>query len=213
MVTSKTTKTEDESEQKVFDVAKPGSSSPETGTKPMVIGHKTLPSDPSMINQDDASVEKNEDVASDLEPAIGLSPSSKKLRLRPLSEAEKNGTPIDAEDQEDEDDISTPSDQESSEVKETEVDDEDTETKVAAQKTPSELEKDLQNVVDEREGKLRELIKSGEYNVSINESKGFNVKVFILTFIVVGTLIMVILAVLIDLEILDSGITLPFDVL
>lgn len=211
MALSKTTNKEDDSEKKVFDVAKPGSSNPETGTKPMVIGHKTLPSDPSMINQEDTSSNKDEDSSSESQPTIGLSPSSKKLRLQPLSEDEKNGTPSDDTDQEK--DENTPTDVEISEATETKVEEKAPDLEPETQKTTSELEKDKQDVVDEREEKLRELIKSGKYNVSIRESKGFNLKVFIVTFLLTGVLLIVILAVLIDLDIIDFGISLPFDVL
>ena len=44
-------------EKRVFDVAKPGSSKPETGTKPMVVGHKMI-KDPTLKEVEDDPVEE-----------------------------------------------------------------------------------------------------------------------------------------------------------
>ena len=151
-------------DKKVFDVAKPGSSEPSTGTKPMVIGHKTMTSDPSMIEAKETPTKDKEEDDTATEPTIKLS-ASKKLTLQPLSKS----------DTETDDDKKTTAIA-VSEVETSESTEDDDQEK---QKTSSELEKEHQVKIDEREQKLGELIKSGQYNVVIKESNGFNFKVFL----------------------------------
>jgi hypothetical protein len=64
------------SEKKVFDVAKPGSSAPEIGSKPMVAGHKMM-KDPSVTENDENK-----------EPSNSIAQTSK-IKIEPLSEEEK----------------------------------------------------------------------------------------------------------------------------
>jgi len=212
-VTKKSTKisVSEDKDKKVFDVAKPGSSDPDTGTKPMVIGHKAMASDPSMVEKKEVTDEE------ELEPKIQVSPSSKKLTLQPLTSEEKDG-----ESQENQSGIkATPTDKDDEVVKEEKTTNNSEKNDVEAiteeepdvSKTADELEKEHQATSDEREAKLNELIKSGEYKVSINESKSFDLKVFALAMLAVLLVLGVILIALIDLEILDSGLTLPFDLL
>jgi len=203
MATPKTNRPNAADETKVFDVAKPGSSDPETGTKPMVIGSRTMSYDPSMIEPDQKNETDSKDTDS-TEPTITLSPS-KKLTLQPLDSVTASGR---------ESSIDTEESMKDKDVAEgTAGDESDSSEDREKQKTTDEIEKEHQVEVDEREQKLGELIKSGEYNVIINESKALSPKVFLTTFLLTGILVITIVVILIDLEIVDLGLSLPFDVL
>jgi len=200
--------------KKIFDVAKPGSSEPETGSKPMVIGHKSVSADSSMLTTKEKDSEDNES-EQEHEATVGLSPS-KKLILKPLTDAEKNGTKNETDATQTKDkDLSTSEVPKSLNIKDSTTIEQVSKVneKSEASKTVNELEKEKQEAVDLREAKLHELIKSGKYNVDINESKAFNFRSFITTFIVTALGVLLIVAVLIDLDILDIGIQLPFDLL
>jgi hypothetical protein len=204
------TKKDSDSEEKIFDVARPGSSSPETGTKPMVIGHKTMASDPSILKEDAKQYEAKPDVEDNKEPGITLSPS-KKLTLHPLNAEKKSDE--DAVEESNQSTTENKSESSSEKTDESSDDNELTSNPSEKSKTTNEIEKERQVVAEAQEAKLQELIKSGKYIVDIKESHGFNFRSIITAFLFTGVILVVGLAVLIDLEIIDLGISLPFDIL
>jgi hypothetical protein len=64
-----------------------------------------------------------------------------------------------------------------------------------------------------QEENLQKIIKEKTYNVPIKEASFSAFKAFVKTFIIVFLLGIVIIAVLIDAEIVDLGIELPFNFL
>ena len=201
-------------EEKVFDVAKPGSSAPQTGSKPMVVGHKIM-KDPS-INENDEAVEKDEPIA-----------QSSKIKIEPLTENEKEET-VDSPDKSEKDEIKEAvSDTEEKKV-ENDVKDSSTvkpldETKsvdeviesdeTVNEKDTEEPVKDLAEVAVEQEENLQKIIKNKTYNVQIEEASYSAFKTFIKTFIIVFLIGIVALLLIIDAEIIDLGVELPFDFL
>ena len=65
----------------------------------------------------------------------------------------------------------------------------------------------------EKEEKLQSLIASKEYDVHIKESGSGSTRTFIITFFVVGLIAIAAILLMIDAEIIGSGIDLPFDLL
>jgi uncharacterized membrane protein len=49
--------------------------------------------------------------------------------------------------------------------------------------------------------------------VTINEARAFSPKVFVTIFLLTGIIAIIALVALVDLEIIDFGLSLPFDVL
>jgi hypothetical protein len=205
-----TTKKDSDPEEKVFDVAKPGSSSPETGTKPMVIGHKTIASDPSMLEEDAKQYEAKADVEDNKEPGITLS-ASKKLTLHPLNAEEKSDE--DAVKESDQSTIENKSEPSSKKTDDLSSEDEITSEPLEKSKTANEKAQESQDLAEAQEARLQEIIKSGKYIVNINESQGFIFRSTLTAFLFTGVILIVGLAVLIDLETIDIGLSLPFDIL
>lgn len=66
---------------KVFDVAKPGTSKPDIGSKPMIVGHKSMASDPMMREAESENADGKEVSGA---PKV----SSSKIKIQPLTEQE-----------------------------------------------------------------------------------------------------------------------------
>lgn len=181
-------------DSKVFDVAKPGSGKVDIGSKPMIIGHKSLAEDP-MVKEAKKETEPTED-SEEKEVEKVTPPSVTKKVITPLSEQKGDPQP---EEQEavtkklEADASSDPITEDIEDVKEEKVD--------------PEVEK------NERNEKLQSMVQSKKYFVTIHNQSSSQLKVFILTFI--GALIIGLIgvALLIDAEILDINIELPFDLL
>lgn len=190
--------TEKSEEAKVMDVAKPGEAKPDTGTKPMVIGHRTMATDPTIKENTEESVQEN------AEPA-----QRKKIKLEPLGDT-NSGTVEESETSSDSAATETASDDtKSTEETEAPVPQEPEKTEqTEEQKKQSEDDEKL-----EQEARLEEIIKSKEYVVPIKERSATSIKTFFLSFIIVLLLGLLVGAALIDAEIVDLGIELPFDFL
>jgi len=210
-------------EKKVFDVAKPGTSKPDTGSKPMVVGHKSMASDPAIAaDNDTADNDKKETAVADEPKTEETSelPSQKKITIEPLPKSDKpdgvaaKTTPKSDKIVTGEENTSTASDTEKA-VKPAETDTDQPEKKPAVSskdKKKSEQEAKAEEQIA-REEKLTELIKSKKYNVSIHEARGSAVKMFVITFVIVGIVGVALVAMLVDAEIIDLGIELPFDLI
>ncbi len=194
---------------KIMDVAKPGTSDPETGSKPMVVGHKSMASDPSITTHKDDSAE-GDTTEPDVEAKITLSPS-KKLTLQPLSKETEEKQSAEAAP----DDKNTASNEPASteSISATSISTESELPDEPSKKSPENIEKERIETLDKREQSLQTFIKSGEYHVHIKESSGSNAKTYLVTFIVVGLFGVILLAVLADLDLIQLGFDLPFNLL
>ncbi len=205
------------SDSKVFDVASPGSSKPETGSKPMVVGHKMM-QDPT-VKSTDATEEK---------PAEIMTTRSEKT-IKPLGKSKEPKS---------DDSVELPEDKktetriEEAVVNESSTQDKSTEAEPVAgevaieeskipEKPAAEQEvndEDVQlksedNLEVEREDRLQEMIKSKEYYAPIQVASLSSAKTFLTTFFVVALVGLLVLVLLIDMEVLDVGVSLPFDIL
>ncbi len=78
---------------KVFDVAKPGSTKPDIGSKPMIVGHRSMASDPMMREKDSAAEEKDA-------PTEPVKKPVSKITIGPIvddDEEKDEATPTDTE--------------------------------------------------------------------------------------------------------------------
>jgi cobalamin biosynthesis Mg chelatase CobN len=193
-------------DNKVFDVTKPGESKPDTGSKPMVVGHKLM-KDPSITETEEKIESSDEKLVS----------TTIKKTITPLSESEKSAENVD-------DNNEKPVEEKvpGSENEETNISEKNTEnTRENIQETENDPEKQKSKTLDEErveqaaknEENLQKIISEKKYFVSIEEASYSSIKSFVATFTIVSLIALVVLVVLIDLEILDLGITLPFDLI
>lgn len=194
---------------KVFDVAKPGEAKPQTGAKPMVVGHKLM-KDPSV-----SDAESSKEITEEQQP---IAQTSKKT-IVPISEQEKNSDETNDTEKE-----QNTVDDKPEEVKEEKtesenkditesVDQDESDSSKEKEKTPSSaIEKNAEEAISNEEN-LQRIVNEKTYYVSIKEASYSSAKSFIKTFLFVGILAAVTVALLIDAEILDLGIELPFDFL
>ncbi len=187
-------------DNKIFDVSKPGVSKPDTGSKPMVIGHKSLVSDPS-IKTDSQNASKT------VKP-----PSVTRIKLNPINNlSEDSGEVSESKPVEKEDkaninpEKTAEKDQPTQEEKSEEEPEEKTKTKTAKK------EKDAGDIQLEREQQLQEMIQSKKYFVDIKEAKSIALRRFIITFLVVIIVGLLAVVVLIDAGVLNFGVKLPFN--
>lgn len=197
---------------KVFDVAKPGDSKPETGSKPMVVGHKFMGSDPTL------KPEKNEpDSVEAQNIKIEVKP---KLKLAPITIEDTQKDDVVVEESSSELKVSSKDDNNIvAPVKKTaeEIQTEETATELNEQKeavaTKEEQKQEADNIQLERDNRLQELIKSKQYFVPIKKASTSSLKTFLITFFTVSIIGLGIIAALIDAEVIDLGIKLPFNLL
>lgn len=82
----------------------------------------------------------------------------------------------------------------------------DADDKKLAEQTIEKKEEPL-----DKQAKLGEIIESGEYNVNIKQSKSGSAGTFFMTIVLVLLIGLIVVYVLADLEIVDLGIKLPFE--
>lgn len=203
------TKTENDDEKKVMDVAKPGESKPDTGSKPMVVGHKFLTNDPDVKTDSETSDKEKDDDNSSEE----VKPN-KKIVLAPISDDVK---PEDTESEAVSDATEKATTEEKTEpVKESKTEDDKEEKEESGPEPASSAEDEQINIETEKaeqEERLNEIIKTKKYNVPIKAQNTAAIKSFLITFLLVTALGIIGLALLIDAELLDLGIDIPFDFL
>jgi hypothetical protein len=197
-------------DSKVFDVSKPGESKPETGSKPMVVGHKLM-KDPSI-----SEVDNNKD-----EESVMPIAQTSKLIINPISDDEKEDNKTEPKESDSSEDEAKLPDEKPEEktIAEPEIET-TTETEEVKQdnepeKVNTEAKKD-EEIVDDavsNEENLQKIVSEKTYFVDIKEASYTSAKSFVTTFIVVGLIAIVAIALLIDLGVLDLGIELPFDFL
>ncbi len=214
-----------EDEKKVMDVSSPGESKPDTGSKPMVVGHKFLSSDPDVKTKD--AEETKEDDSNKSEEKETITPK-KKIVLKPLSdniktdeeEPDETKMPEEKDDKQDspnESEVSSKEDEPKQEEKKEEPKEVSEAEKSDDQQSDNDASEETQKDEDkanlEKENRLQDIIKSKEYYVPIKHQGASAVKTFLVTFILVCVVGLLALAILIDAEVLDFGIDLPFDFL
>ena len=197
-------------DDKVFDVAKPGSSKPETGSKPMVVGHKMM-KDPTLTEKTDEKSEEPQGIQQTGGKTI------KPLDKKVLNESTDDNTEAKTETSTSGEVVIKPLEKESEEKSETKYNSSGTETKPESdttvnEETPAQKEKSAQDHSLEQEENLQRIIREKTYNVHINEAS-LSAKTFIKTFIIVAIIGIIILVALIDADVIDMGVSLPFDFL
>lgn len=190
----------DADDNKVMDVANPGQTKPDTGSKPMVVGHKSIMTDPTLKTDSTAAPSAEEQL-----------PSKKKLTIQPLSEEEKQSEETTTESEKPAQ--AEPTAAVPAEKAEETFEDTTPEDSPEEKKSDAEEEIDEEQAKLEKEAQLQEIVKSKKYYVPIKAQSTTAIKTFLLTFMIVCLIGVIVLAGLIDAEILDLGIELPFDFL
>lgn len=194
-------------EKKVFDVTKPGSAKPETGSKPMVVGHKMM-KDPTLTNSKKSEDSSDEPIA-----------QTSKITINPVSEEftpeTTDETPPESTDQSNDLNTSSTDDDQTSKnvTPDTVVEVDSPATEPVIETTAEEKKEAAVDKRIEQEENLQKIIKEKTYIVPIEEASYSAFKTFMKTFIIVGLLGVIAIVLLIDAEIIDLGITLPFDLL
>ncbi len=192
---------------KVFDVVKPGSSVPDTGSKPMVVGHKMM-KDPTLKDDNESS-----DLESNNEPIA----QTESKTIQPLEQSEKisedevdKSLDADLSDEQTTNEAPTIDEPKAEEVK---IDSTTESEPEKSEETKENKEKATIELSADREENLQKMINEKTYNVPIKEASVSTTKTFIKTFVMVVLLGILLIAILIDAEVIDLGISLPFDIL
>jgi hypothetical protein len=174
-------------EKKVFDVARPGSTQPDTGSKPMVIGHKMI-IDPTLkaageVNRvaDDSISSSEENVPSTLnDEKIPEETSISDTKTATVTENATTNTeePVIAK-------VAPTPEVETLAEKEVTVTDESLDSQKEA-KTPEEKTSEEAMIDANSDDKLKQIIKDKTYNVHIEEGSSSAVKTFVKTFLIAG---------------------------
>jgi len=192
-------------ETKVFDVASPGSSKPDTGSKPMVVGHKNM-LDPTLKGPVESESASSDPLPARREKTLIPTTENPEEVEMVIASDEKQQVPVDSTPKEvpiATNEPSAPSAVEPSDEPKQET----------TEETPEQKQKVEDDLEIERQEKLEELIKSKKYNAPIKEASMSSVKTFVKTFTIVAVVGMIVLIVLVDAEILDLGVKLPFNFL
>lgn len=200
-------------EKRIIDVASPTDTKTDIGSKPMIVGHKSMASDPMMREKDtaDAVLETPESTSSST-----MESKAEEEKIAPPSATQKTLEPVKAEVVENSKVPETESDTKpQGATKEVEKADSVTaETNKSEEKTDEETAKkdevDPLAIEMEKEEKLRKLIESKKYFVNIKQANSGSFKKWF--FAVLGTTLVLLIGlfVLIDTKTLDLGIDLPF---
>lgn len=188
-------------QKKVNDISAPSESKPDIGSKPMIVGHKSLAADPMVREKSTADESQTKDAPQSVEVKV-QAPSATKKIIEP--------TPQDAQSDAKETTMSSDvsSEKNSSEqLKEPSDNDSDaTEKKVDIDPVAAALEK---------EESIRKIVESKKYRVSIKQARGSSssskngiIALIALVIMGVGALFY-----LVDTNKLDVGFKLPFSVL
>lgn len=225
-------------DDKVFDVAKPGSLDPDTGSKPMVVGHKSGVIDDTVKEPDSHEESDGEKV----DTTTDTDTPAKKKTIVPISDSADDSTKETSANPSDESTDKDSADEDNGDTKDSvtekkteepavidnkktvldKLEDNDTKPSGDEKSEPDESdeadekkdeEKSASDEAAEREERLQEIIKTKEYVVPIHESQGSALKSFMTVMLGVVLIGVVLGAILIDAEVIDAGITLPFDFL
>jgi hypothetical protein len=197
---------------KVFDVARPGDSAPGIGSKPMIVGHRTLAEDPMVRDNTD---KKADDIPAQPEPKLEA-PSATKKVVTPVSEQSNTSEETaeleetNASDTVEKAEAVAPTQQAEVEPKNSQPE----EQEVAENQSDNEKKIDPSVEQMERDENIKKMVESKKYFVTIHDSQSSSsMKTFAITFVIALLVGLAIVTVLIDADILDIGITLPVDFL
>lgn len=192
-------------EKKIIDVAGPIEAKVDIGSKPMIVGHKSMATDPMMREKSDSKSEKAEaptdtDTPSgDVKSPEQADVSNKTEAIEPPSVKQKTIEPLADESKPEE---KTTEAQETANIEKTEDTEKSEKAKEELDETALELEK---------EENLRKIIESKKYHVNIKQARGDSKSwVYVLIGIIVSAIIA--LFILIDTGKLDIGVNLPFSI-
>lgn len=178
-----------EQEKKVMDVAKPEDAKTDIGGKPMIIGHKSMASDPMVRDQE--STEKESVVQPDKAEVQVQPPSMSQKTINPPAESVATNK---AENK-----------PETTDAKISEVE----EPKKEAESEKKEIDATAEAM--EREDNVRKIIESKEYRVNIKQARGVNKKL-LWTLLSILILITGAMFYFVDTGKLDLGFDLPFSI-
>jgi hypothetical protein len=198
-------------DKKVVDIAGPGDAKVDIGSKPMIVGHKSLASDPMFREEPPAETEipSGEKVAAVAGPetSVAKEPSKQKV-IVPVADAQ-------AENQK-----TAPAPTVVTEAPKDEASTVATKEKTAANKPegivlkedPAKRENDEAVAAMEQEQSLQKLIESKKYRVSIKQARGSSK---MLTYILLSGLVGMFIAVylLVDSGKINLGFDVPFSIL
>ena len=188
-------------DKKVVDVTGPEDAKIDIGSKPMIVGHKSMASDPMMREKQldaetPATLEKPETPSQEVE-AVKEDTTSKPEEIEPPSVKQKNIEPIS--------EVLVP------EQKAAEPEPEQVKTEESEKSDKANAELDATALELEKEENLRKIIDSKKYHVSIKQARNSNKSwVYVLIGLVISTIIA--LFILIDIGKLDAGFKLPFSI-
>jgi len=190
---------------KTFDVAKPEESNADIGSKPMIIGHKSITNDPMMTDPKKEPTQKNpENTASPSENTTNEGSSSRVEPQQAPSKAKKIIAPT-----------SHTVDDNVAAVSNSDKTPTNPDAEQAQEKTPDD-EKSVDPTVKkmDREHTLEDLVDSKKYFVTIHKkSSALSIKSVLAAIVLPAILLAIVYVALVDAEIIQSSVSLPFDLL
>lgn len=194
------------SDKKIIDIAGPGDSKVDIGSKPMIVGHKSMASDP-MMREKQVEPEKPEAVAEETIEVPKVEPEPKSEPIEPPSVKQKTIEPLSEDNKPVEKAPDTKQTEEPEEIEKEEKP--KTEEQVKSEKANAELDETALEL--EKEENLRKIIESKKYHVNIKQARGESKSwIYVLIGLVVSAII--VLFVLVDTGKLDIGVKLPFSI-
>lgn len=197
-----------EKPKKVMDVANPEDAKTEIGSKPMIVGHKAMASDP-MVREKEAE-EANSSPEVEKEP---IEQKQTETKLEPPSAKQKTIVPISEQKETVENKVDTSAEAKPAVVvedKKPEVVDQTKESNNDDAKETAKLDPTAEAM--ERETALRKIIESKKYNVNIKQARGSK-KGFIWIILGLAATGIIGLYALADSGKLDLGFEVPFSIL
>jgi len=223
-------------DKKVFDVAKPGESKPDIGSKPMIVGHKSMANDPMVTaTKESGSTDQEKDTSNKEKAKEQKVGTTLKKKIEPLTSAEKKTASTDSTQSEtatssgsntmDETDRKSAESTSTNKNKAPQVDTQDAKGQEDVDTDPSAVENNGEDTTKkekkldpvalamEREENLKKIIESKKYFLNINEKKSGSPTTFVVAFL--GTMILglAVLYALIDAEVLDVDYELPLRII
>ena len=192
-------------EKKIIDVAGPTDAKVDIGSKPMIVGHKSMASDPMMREKLETAPETS-DAPPEASPGEVKEPvqeitETKSDTVEPPSVKQKTIEPLS--------EVNKPTEKAPETVVPEETEKPKTDEQVKTEKANAELDKTALEL--EKEENLRKIIESKKYHVNIKQARGDS-KSWI--YIAVGLIVSALIAlfVLVDTGKLDIGVNLPFSI-
>ncbi len=221
-------------DKKIMDVAKPGEGKQSIGSKPMIIGHSAA-NDP-MVKEDGSTDEKKSTeppsktrkvispISDDVKPEESEDTAAEQTQASEDKTTEESPKEADSSEEaaadtdvkEDSSETSEKKDADENTSKDSQNKDEDTSSdeKVPEETAAIDEQASTDDAAAENKVHLDRLVESKKYFVTIHSDRqNTSMRVQIISFFATLLIGALIAAALIDAEIIDLGITLPFDFL